>query len=229
MARRNSEQEGIDRSKVRVFYAEADGTTQSIQDLLRALASTMGRPGHVQVPPKLLQTTEAGPPSAATEPMTSTNDEEVEQASQDGDGQATTEDVSTASRRKRGEGINRDRNAGLTIVKSLNLQPEGKESLKAFVKAKKPQNQMEHIAVYTYYLKRTVEESKVGFSHLFTCFKEVGERRPGDLPQTCRNVASTKGWIDTADQEDLKITTRGENFVEHELPQEDQIAENGIK
>jgi len=138
-------------------------------------------------------------------------------------------DQSPPSRRKRGEGENRDKNAGLTIVKTLNLQPDGKESLKDFVAKKKPKSQEEHVAVYIYYLKNVLQEPNVGYSHIYTCFKETGERMPGDLPQTCRNAASKKGWLDTADANDLKRTTRGDNLVDKDLPRAGANGDNGIK
>jgi hypothetical protein len=30
--------------------------------------------------------------------------------------------------------------------------------------------------------------------------------------------AGTSGWLDTSDSEDIKITSSGENLVEHDLP-----------
>lgn len=232
MTRRSKEPEQTpDRSKIEVFYAKAEGTTQSLQDLMRALTSAIGRPLDVQVSRKLLQNNSPAAPAKTAPPEPTLFDEDGARVTDEGvsNGEAPTESSSPTPRRKRGEGAKRDRNAGLSIVKSLNLRPQGKDSLKEFVAAKKPQKQIEHIAVYVYYLRRILDEANVGFSHLFTCFKEVGERVPEDLPQTCRNVASQKGWIDTSNQDELKITTRGENFVEHELATVDRSESDGTK
>jgi hypothetical protein len=97
------------------------------------------------------------------------------------------------------------------------------------VTTKKPKTQEEHIAVYIYYLKNVLEEANVGFSHIFTCFKETKAKMPLDLPQTCRNAASNKGWIDTSDANDLKRTTRGDNLVEKDLPRAGGAADDGAK
>ncbi len=78
-------------------------------------------------------------------------------------------------------------------------------------------------------LKNTVEVQKIGLNHVFSCFKETGERLPLALPQTCRNAANAKGWLDTADQNDLKITTQGTNLVEKDLPRSNAKNAEGAK
>src|SRR5262249_58502176 len=47
--------------------------------------------------------------------------------------QQTEASSNGATRRPRGEGPKKDRNAGLSIVKTLDLRPSGKQSLKQFV------------------------------------------------------------------------------------------------
>ncbi len=32
--------------------------------------------------------------------------------------------------------------------------------------------------------------------------------------------AGSAGWLDTADSEEIKLTSMGENLIEHELPKE---------
>jgi len=103
------------------------------------------------------------------------------------------------------------------IVKSLGLRPRARLSQRLCYK-KEAADSVGAYCRLRLLLKRILNESSVGFSHVFTCFKDVGERVPDDLPQTCRNAASQKGWIDTATQDDLNITTRGENLVDHDLP-----------
>lgn len=221
MARGNNDREqSTEKGKIRVFFAEVEGSNQTLQDVLRTLSHMLPRPVEVKVPPKLVQNGAAGtaPHARPAEPDLFNQDAATPEVIDADESEQADSGEANAPRRKRGEGVNRDRNAGLAIVKTLNLQPDGKESLKDFVAKKKPKTQEEHIAVYIYYLKNVIEEPNVGFSHIFTCFKETGERMPGDLPQTCRNAASKKGWIDTAEANDLKRTTRGDNLVEKDLP-----------
>jgi hypothetical protein len=221
MAKRANEQNaGPDKGGMRILYVELNGSNASLQEGLRTLVAAMNKPMQVAAPANRRLVANDHPASASSpDPEADLFNQEtasIEDTSVDDI--ATADQIASApARRKRGEGISRDRNAGLAIVKSLNLHPEGKQSLKEFVATKNPKTQEEHIAVYIYYLKNVLDEANVGFSHIYTCFKETGERMPGDLAQSCRN-ASKKGWIDTANTEDLKRTTRGDNFVDKELP-----------
>ncbi|HEX4055352.1 MAG TPA: hypothetical protein VHX86_13895 [Tepidisphaeraceae bacterium] len=239
MAKRGNEQtppRSNSNLRVRWVEVELNGSDATIEEALRTV-ERMRRPV-IEPPPMpkriVSTTTPANGENAAPQDPTLFDSEGQGQTEgggaeptpdSNGDNRAGTE----AQRKKRGEGVNRDRNAGLAIVKSLNLQPDGKESLKGFVAQKKPKTQEEHIAVYLYYLTKVLEAEKVGFSHIYTCFKETGERMPGDLPQTCRNAASKKGWIDTSDADDLKGTTRGDNLVEKDLPRAPDSAGEGTK
>jgi hypothetical protein len=105
----------------------------------------------------------------------------------------------------------------MNFVKDLNLHPDGKPSLKEFADEKKPKNQMEQVTVCIYYLCRILELTGVTADHVYTCLKHLNVRTPNDLPQTIRDVARKKGFVDTSKGDDLKITNPGDNFVEHEL------------
>jgi hypothetical protein len=230
MARRLNEQDqGSEKGKIRFIIAEVEGNNQTLQDLVRTFAPLLAKPVQIQLPSKRSVTPQdAGAAHKVAEESTLFSEDDPSVVDADSlPAQQPSESTNGTSRRKRGEGVTRDRNSGLSIVKSLNLRPDDKDSLKDFVAAKKPQSQMEHIAVYVYYMKQILEEPAVGLSHVFTCFDEVSERLPEDLPQTCRNIASKKGWIDTADQDDLKIATRGLNFVQKDLPRSSGSVETG--
>jgi hypothetical protein len=43
-------------------------------------------------------------------------------------------------------------------------------------------------------------------------------RVPADLANTLQYTASKDGWLDTKKMDDIKVTTIGENVVEHDLP-----------
>lgn len=232
MAKRVVEQDsGADKGGMEVLYIKVNGSNATLQQGMRTLVEAMNKPLQVAPPaPRRLVANQNAAVAAAQEQepdlfnqepsaVEATESEAIEQSE-------PSQNVTT--RRKRGEGLNRDRNARLTIVKSLNLHPGGKESLKDFVSKKQPKTQEEHIAVYIYYLKNVLDEANVGFNHIFTCFKETGERMPGDLSQTCRNAAK-KGWIDTADVNDLKRTTRGDNLVEKDIPRAPAAGDDGVK
>jgi hypothetical protein len=110
----------------------------------------------------------------------------------------------------------------LNIVKDLNLGGNSSaQSFKQFVKEKDPKgvlSAMKFNAVAVYYLKKILENEQIGINHIYTCYKEVGKRTPAALQQSIRDTSSREGTIDTKSMENIKITVRGENLVEHDLP-----------
>src|SRR5262249_35065946 len=105
-----------------------------------------------------------------------------------------------------------------TLLGNLNLRPADKPSLRDFFAEKKPDDQMAQVAVFVSYLTRTVGETNVGYDHLYTCFRNVEKRVPLDLPKVVSNAARKKGWIDQKETKALRLTTAGENYVDHDLP-----------
>jgi hypothetical protein len=103
-------------------------------------------------------------------------------------------------------------------VPDLNLHPTDKPHLKAFYEEKKPADQMEQLAVFVYYLIKVLKVSGLGANHLYTCFKEVGQRVPKNILQSVQNTKARRGWLDASDPTDIHINTIGENVVEHDLP-----------
>jgi hypothetical protein len=105
-----------------------------------------------------------------------------------------------------------------SIVKDVNLEPKGKESLDAFAGSKKPGSNQEKCVVCVYYLRQELGLAEVSANHVYTCFKHMKWRIPANLPNTLQYTASKDGWLDTSNMGDIKITTIGENLVEHDLP-----------
>ncbi len=108
--------------------------------------------------------------------------------------------------------------ANPSLVKNLNLRPSGKKALKDFVAEKAPTNQLQRCVVAVYYLKNILGLPAVGMNHVYTCFKDQGWRVPADLRNTLQSAASHRGWLDTANIDDIKLVPAGENLVEHDLP-----------
>jgi len=105
----------------------------------------------------------------------------------------------------------------ISMDKNLNLSPQGKRSAAQFAAEKAPSNVKQKGVVAIFYLREIITLSKVNVQAVFTFFKHVQWPVPADL----RNIlhqAGTEGWLDTADGEDLKLTSMGENLVEHQLP-----------
>lgn len=106
----------------------------------------------------------------------------------------------------------------LTMVKDLNLKPESTESLDEFVEIKKPSSYYEKCTVSAYYLKHELSVARITEDHVYTCFKHMNWRIPADLSNTLAFTASRYGWLDTSNLQDIRVTTKGENLVEHDLP-----------
>lgn len=104
------------------------------------------------------------------------------------------------------------------LLPNLNLRPAGKNSLKQFVEEKRPETNEERIAVMIHYLQHSLGLTNLTRDHVYSCFKEIGVKSPTEIDAALRMTAHRKGWIDTSNSADLKVTISGENFVEHDLP-----------
>lgn len=105
----------------------------------------------------------------------------------------------------------------ISMDKTLNLQPQGKQSAIQFAGAKAPSNVREKCVVAVYYMRDILELKKVTLQAVFTFFKSVQWPTPTDLKNTLQQAGSA-GWLDTANSEEIKLTSLGENLVEHSLP-----------
>lgn len=105
----------------------------------------------------------------------------------------------------------------ISMDKSLNLSPSGKTSAAAFAAEKKPTNAMQKSVVAVYYLRETLGMSAVTVSAVYTFFKTLSWPVPADMRNALQKAGS-EGWLDTKNSEDIKLTSMGENLVEHSLP-----------
>lgn len=212
MAKRSGEPaSGTDKAKVRVFFAEVEGNNESVQEALKTMVSAMSRPVRVISDQKV-----NGRPPALIENV---DVEQVEDAPDlvDEVDSSEEEPSSQTARKPRGTGKKVDRNAGLELVPNLNFRPVGKQAFKEFVQHKDPKNDVEMVVVALHYMQHLMELPTTGPSHVMTAFKEAGKAIPVDLRQTIRNVKKAKMWVNFTDIEDVKTTTQGDNFVEHEM------------
>jgi len=198
-----------DKAKVRVFFAEVEGNNESVQEALKTMVSAMNRSVRVSHQ-KSNGATATLLPQADIDEVAEAIDEEEEAEALD---ELTTSNV----RKPRGTGKKVDRNAGLSLVPDLNFRLEGKQSLREFVKKKNPKNDLEATLAMVYYMQHMMTLSTIGSSHVMTAFKEVEMPIPVDLRQTIRNVKKSKMWLNFNDLDDIRTTTQGDNFVEHEM------------
>jgi len=105
-----------------------------------------------------------------------------------------------------------------SFVKDLNLRPPKKQSLHDFIEEKKPDNNQKLYLAIVYYLEKTIGIEKISPNHVYTCLKDLKKRVPNDLWTTLRVTANQTNSLDTGNREDIKVTVKGENIVEHDLP-----------
>lgn len=108
--------------------------------------------------------------------------------------------------------------ASPSLVRDLNLKPKGKDSFDKLAGQKKPTSNQHKCVVAVYYLRHEIGVPSITVDHVYTCFKHMQWRVPSSLGNTLAYVASVHGWLDTSNMADIKITTIGENLVEHDLP-----------
>lgn len=193
------------RGRIRVFFAEVEGDDETIQEGLQAI-NVAANKIFQSAPTKIVKVL----PASAT-PI---DEDELLEELENEDEALAPPNVATNSKSKKSS----YKPPIMSIVKDLNLRPEGELSFRDFYDQKKPTTQAQAVTVAVYYLKRILEMDKVTPEHVFTCFKDVGQRIPKDLPQTIRDAAKRKGWVDTSERGNVKITTHGENMIDHDLP-----------
>lgn len=213
MAKRTNESIlGADKAKVRVIFAEVEGNNESIQEALKTMVSAMSRP---------LRVTSEQRSNGKAPQLLSQSDVEVVEDENNQEEEVEVSEQEPVARKARGTGRKVDRNVGLSLVPDLDFRPNGHPTLKQFIDQKKPNSDLEAVLALVYYLQQSMKLAKVGPSHVMTAFKDIGRAVPVDLRQTIRNIRNTKAWLNYTDIEDVRTTTQGDNFVEHDMGKSD--------
>ena len=116
------------------------------------------------------------------------------------------------------------RKTSFSIVNDLNLRPKNKQNLKDFAAEKGPASHIDKCTVSVYYLINTADIEEVTMDHVFTCYKHMSWRLPSDLSNMLAQ-AGTQGYLDVTDRTNIRLTTHGENLVEHDLPKKGRESE----
>ncbi|WP_137719243.1 hypothetical protein [Methylobacillus flagellatus] len=129
-------------------------------------------------------------------------------------------DVSSTDQKSSGRKKASAGGAQPSIVKDLDLSGKAKEveRLKDFHTSFTITSNLERNLVFMYYLQHKIEVSPITPDHVFTCYRDVGVKVPTALVQSLRDASNRRGWLDTANTNDLKVTTPGMNYLEHDLP-----------
>lgn len=100
----------------------------------------------------------------------------------------------------------------------LNLRPKGKEPLKDFYAKYDVKTNFEKNVSFTYYLTKVINIKGITIDHIYTCYKETDQKVPENIYQSLADTKKHKGWIDTTNMEDIKLSIQGENYMEHDVP-----------
>jgi hypothetical protein len=106
-----------------------------------------------------------------------------------------------------------------SIVRDLSLRPDGKQSFMDFADEKRPRSHFEKQAVAVYWLSKSFGmQQGITIDHINTCYVGANWKRPANFENSVQVSATRKGWIDTSDGSDIRITVPGEDVVVHDLP-----------
>lgn len=106
-----------------------------------------------------------------------------------------------------------------SVVRDLSLHPKGKQAFSEFVEEKQPKNHFARQAVAVYWLAKIVGmQDGITVDHVNTCYVGAKWKRPARFEANLQLTAARKGWIDTSDGSNIRITVPGEDFVVHDLP-----------
>lgn len=125
------------------------------------------------------------------------------------------------AKRKTGKGLNKKSPTGkksYSPVKDLVLTPKDKVSIEAFIEKLQLKKGPEGCVACVYYLQNELSIQQTSSNHVWTCFKHLHWSIPPDLDNYLAVISSRNGWLETKDFSDIKLTPRGKNLIETDIP-----------
>ncbi len=110
------------------------------------------------------------------------------------------------------------RTKSVTADRKLNLRPEGKQSFADFVTAKQPATNNEKNVASVYYLTDVLGQPGAGLSQIVSCYDDRDWRVPADIKNSLQQTASTQGWINTENSDEIILEVKGRNHVKYDMP-----------
>lgn len=108
------------------------------------------------------------------------------------------------------------------ISKDLNLIPEGKQTFKEFYEFKQPKSSKDFNVVAIYYLEKVLEREQITIEDIYTCYKNANYKTPTRFRQSLADTSSKYGYI-SIDNNIYSVPIAGENYVEHDLPKNNNM------
>jgi hypothetical protein len=120
-------------------------------------------------------------------------------------------------------GSTKRRSAGkkqtLTFDKSIDFYSSSGDlqiPLKEFTEAHPAKSALQKAVVVVYWLTKELQLAPLTVDHVYSAFKTLSWPVPANLLNTLQKAGS-ENYLDTKKSADIKITTHGENLVEHSL------------
>lgn len=105
----------------------------------------------------------------------------------------------------------------LAPLNDINFRPNGIETLKDFFSSYAAKSNLEYNLIIMYWFQEKSKNSPVTINHILTAYRHLSLKIP-NLKQSLVDTKSRKGWIDSSNNEDLKLTIGGINHLEHDMP-----------
>lgn len=139
-----------------------------------------------------------------------------EHAASDSDNTTTAPKATATPRKKRGAGNGK---ADWSVVHTLNLKPDGKQSFEDFIEEKQPKSNEDKYVVAVYYLEEILGVEPITKNEVGTMFRLTKSwKEPAAVVKGMQMTSHRKATLNTSDIDNIKITPQGRNFVEHSLP-----------
>lgn len=107
-----------------------------------------------------------------------------------------------------------------TFLADFDFMPSDKESLRDFHSKYNTSKGLEQVLIFVYYLQEVLETPEISEDHIFSCYRHLGLKIPS-IRDAVSNVKRTKGWIESANRNDIRVTRAGFNYLEHDLTKND--------
>lgn len=172
--------------------------------VLEALLSAYGLPGK---PPASAEPHESG--LSVVPPL---NTGAPEEHSTEEDGPAAPSGPAGSAKRRSA------RKKSSTAPLDVDFHPDGKQSLRDFVAAKAPANNLEMNTVAVYYLQEVLGETAIETGHVVAAYIDCGWRLPANPDNAMSVTASRRKWLNTQDRKAIRLTNQGRNLVTIDLP-----------
>ena len=104
----------------------------------------------------------------------------------------------------------------LTYLTDYDFRPAGVEGVKEFYEKYKSTSNMENNLIFAYYFQEKRQEKEISTDLIYSAYRHIGLKIPS-FPQSLFDTKARKGWIETANMHELKVTRAGINFIEHEI------------